>query len=215
MSNQAELTLSKLIDKTESLCEAIEDIDPSEIDRDNWEEEFGEFLDIMEDIEDIEPKLYETIFDEKSGKGRIREYLRDNIGETVTSERIGRISGIKQYARRVRELRNEEGFVIDSTRTRSELSQNEYFVREIQEDFDQKSRISVKARKEQIDRQAYCAICGRHRDHSEVDYIEVDHIESFIDFDDPDAVNDPDNLRTLCNDCHHGKSASDNIANRR
>jgi 5-methylcytosine-specific restriction endonuclease McrA len=45
--------------------------------------------------------------------------------------------------------------------------------------------------------------------------MEVDHIESFVDYDDPDAVNDPSNLRTLCNECHHGKSASDNIANRR
>ncbi len=45
--------------------------------------------------------------------------------------------------------------------------------------------------------------------------MEVDHIESFVDYEDPDAVNDPANLRTLCNECHHGKSASDNIANRR
>lgn len=215
MATDLEVAVSNLRQSVNTVKESLEGVEPGEIDRDNWEEELGDFLDAIEDLEDIEPKVYEEIYDERSGKGRIRKYLRDNVGNTVTSERIARVSGIKQYARRIRELRNEEGFIIDSTRTRSELKQNEYYVREIKEDFDEKSRISVKARKKQIDRQASCEICGRHRDHPDVKYIEVDHIESFIDFDDPDAVNNPENLRTLCNDCHHGKSAADNIANRR
>jgi 5-methylcytosine-specific restriction endonuclease McrA len=215
MATDLEVAVSNLRQSVNTVKESLEGVEPGEIDQDNWEEELGDFLDAIEDLEDIEPKVYEEIYDERSGKGRIRKYLRDNVGSTVSSERIARVSGIKQYARRIRELRNEEGFIIDSTRTRSELKQNEYYVREIKEDFDEKSRISVKARKKQIDRQASCEICGRHRDSPDVKYIEVDHIESFIDFDDPDAVNDPENLRTLCNDCHHGKSAADNIANRR
>lgn len=215
MSNDLQVAVSDLRQCTREVMQGLEDVDPSEINRENWEDELGDFLDAIDKLEEVEPEVYKEIYSESSGKGRIRKYLLDNVGNTVTSERIARVSGIKQYARRVRELRNEEGFIIDSTRTRSELSQNEYFVREIQDDFNEKSRISVKARKKQIDRQASCEICGRHRDHRDVKYIEVDHIESFIDFDDPEAVNDPENLRTLCNDCHHGKSAADNIANRR
>lgn len=136
------------------------------------------------------------------------------MGEPVESETLARISGISEYARRVRELRNEEGFVIDSTRTRPELGQNDYFVVEIR-DVDEKNRISAQARYEQLQREAACRICGRTVEHSGVKYMEVDHIESFVDHDDPGAVNDPSNLRTLCNECHHGKSASDDIANRR
>ena len=168
----------------------------------------------MESLEQHETELYAAILDESSGKGRIREYLRDKIGEPVRSERLARISGISEYARRVRELRNEEGFVIDSTRTRSELGQNDYFVVEIRE-VEKKSRFSAQARFEQLEQEENCEVCGRGKDHPEVGYMEVDHIESFVDYDDPEKVNNPDNLRTLCNQCHHGKSASDNIANRR
>jgi len=215
MSTELRVAVSDLLQSATEVMESLEDVDPAEINRENWEDELGDFLDAIEKLEDTEPKVYEEIYNERSGKGRIRKYLQDNIGNTVTSERIARVSGIKQYARRVRELRNEEGFIIDSTRTRSELGQNEYFVREIRDDFVKKSRISVKARKKQIDDQTSCELCGRHRDHPDVKYIEVDHVESFIDYENTEAVNDPANLRTLCNDCHHGKSAADNIANRR
>lgn len=215
MSTDLQVAVENLRQCAKEVMSGLDDVEPGQITRENWEDELDEFLYAIDELEEIEPKVYKEIYNENSGKGRIRKYLLDNVGNTVTSDRIARISGIKQYARRVRELRNEEGFIIDSTRTRSELGQNEYFVRKIEEDFDKKSRISVKARKKQIDKQESCEICGRHRDHNDVKYIEVDHIESFIDFNDPDAVNNPENLRTLCNDCHHGKSAVDNIANRR
>ncbi|WP_162224154.1 HNH endonuclease [Halorussus salinus] len=168
----------------------------------------------VSEFEAHETELYAVIFDETSGKGRIREHLRDNIGEAVESATLARISGISEYARRVRELRNEEGFVIDSTRTRAELGQNDYFVVEVR-DVDEKSRITAQTRYEQLEREEACRICGRTVDHPDVRYMEVDHIESFVDYDDPRAVNDSSNLRTLCNECHHGKSASENVANRR
>ena len=214
MTNDIEKSVEKLLRDAETVMRSLEDVDPSQVSRENWEDELGEFLDAMEQLENTETKLYEHIFDETSGKGRIREYLRDKIGEPVKSERIGRVSGIGQYARRIRELRNEEGFVIDSTRTREELGQNDYFVKEVR-DVQEKNRITAQTRYEQLEEQDTCKVCGRGVDHPEVRYMEVDHIESFIDFDDPVAVNDPENLRTLCNQCHHGKSASDNIANRR
>lgn len=207
-------TVANLIRNAETVMRSLESVDPSQIDRDNWEDELGEFLDAMDALESSETEMYENIFDETSGKGRIREYLRDKVGEPVKSERVSRISGISQYARRIRELRNEEGFVVDSTRTRAELGQNDYFVVEIRE-VEKKNRISAKTRYEQLQRQERCEICGRGVEHSDVKYMEVDHIEAFVDFDDPTAVNNPENLRTLCNECHHGRSASDNISNRR
>lgn len=214
MPKDFEEAYEDVLREARTVVDELEAIDPKEVNRENWENRLEDYMEAMEGLDECRPDLYAAIFQETSGKGRIREYLRDKVGEPVRSERLARISGISQYARRVRELRNEEGFVIDSTRTRSELGQNDYFVVEIQ-DVEEKSRISAQARFEQLKRQGSCEICGRDAEHPDVRYMEVDHIESFVDYDDPDAVNAPDNLRTLCNECHHGKSASDNIANRR
>lgn len=214
MPKDFEDAYENVLKKAQTVVDELEAIDPEQVDRENWENHLDDYMESMEDLNNYQPDLYAEIFQETSGKGRIREYLRDKVGEPVRSERLAQISGISEYARRVRELRNEEGFVIDSTRTRSELGQNDYFVVEIR-DVDEKSRISAKARFEQLERQGNCEICGRDADHPDVRYMEVDHIESFVDYNDPDAVNAPENLRTLCNECHHGKSASDNIANRR
>lgn len=214
MPKEFSTAYDEVLEKARRVVKELEAIDAEEVSRENWEEHLEAYMDAIDDFEDHQPDLYAAIFQETSGKGRIREYLRDKVGEPVRSERLAQISGISQYARRVRELRNEEGFVIDSTRTRSELGQNDYFVVEIR-DVEEKSRISAKARFEQLERQSNCEICGRDVAHPAVRYMEVDHIESFVDYEDPAAVNDPENLRTLCNECHHGKSASDNVANRR
>lgn len=202
------------LEKARTVVDELAAVDPHAVDRDNWEDELAEFMLAIDELGSHETELYAAIFQETSGKGRIRKYLSDNVGKPVRSETLARVSGISEYARRVRELRNEEGFVIDSTRTRTELGQNDYFMIEIQ-DVDIKSRISAKARFEQLERQRNCELCGRGVDHAAVRYMEVDHIESFVEYDDPEEVNHPNNLRTLCNHCHHGKSASDNIANRR
>lgn len=205
---------TNVLNNAQTMVEELEAIDPESVTRDNWEGMFTGYIEALDRLETCEKEMYASIFDETSGKGRIREYLKDKVGEPVKSNRLARISGISEYARRIRELRNEEGFVIDSTRTREELGQNDYFVVEIQ-DVDEKSRITAQARFEQLERQENCEVCGRNVNHPEVRYMEVDHITSFIDYDEPEEVNNPSNLRTLCNDCHHGKSASDNIANQR
>lgn len=214
MSYNFEEKYNETLARAERIVEELDSIDPDEVSRENWETELEGYMNAVEEFAEHKTELYTAIFGEESGKGRIREYLKDNVGEPVKSETLARISGISQYARRVRELRNEEGFVIDSTRTREELGQNDYYVVEIR-DVDEKNRISAQARYEQLQREQACQICGRTVDHPEVKYMEVDHIESFVNYSDPDAVNDPSNLRTLCNECHHGKSASDNISNQR
>lgn len=205
---------TEVLKNAQTMVEELENIDPESVTRENWEEQFAGYMEALDRLEEREKEMYAAIFDETSGKGRIREYLKDKIGEPVKSDRLARISGISEYARRVRELRNEEGFVLDSTRTRKELGQNDYFMVEVQ-DVDVKSRITAQTRYEQLERQESCEVCGRDVGHPDVRYMEVDHIESFVEYDDPEAVNAPSNLRTLCNECHHGKSASDNIANRR
>ena len=188
MSKEFETAYNDVLEKARTLVDELEAIDPDEVTRENWEDQFVGYREAIDELNDYQSDLYAAIFQETSGKGRIREYLRDKVGEPVRSERLARISGISEYARRVRELRNEEGFVIDSTRTRSELGQNDYFVVEIR-DVEEKSRISAQTRYEQLKRQSNCEVCNRDADHPDVRYMEVDHIESFVDYDDPEAVN--------------------------
>lgn len=214
MVDDFEETYEETLARAERIVAELDSVNPKEVTRENWEAELDGYVEAVAEFENHETELYAALLEETSGKGRIREYLTDKIGEPVESEMLARISGISEYARRVRELRNEEGFVIDSTRTRAELGQNDYFVVEVRE-VDEKSRITAQTRYEQLQREEACRICGRTVDHPDVRYMEVDHIESFIHYDDPQAVNDSSNLRTLCNECHHGKSASENVANRR
>lgn len=57
----------------------------------------------------------------KDGRGGARAKLRDhflkNLGKTMTSDELREIAGISEWARRVRELRNEEGYQILTTMT--------------------------------------------------------------------------------------------------
>ena len=60
----------------------------------------------------------------RAGKTRILEYLRANVGEIVSSDELAVVSGIKDYQRRIRELRLEDGWPIVSGVQRSEPDQD-------------------------------------------------------------------------------------------
>lgn len=57
--------------------------------------------------------------DVRAGKKRILEYLRASVGMVVTTDELAVVSGIKDYQRRIRELRLEEGWPIVSGVQRS------------------------------------------------------------------------------------------------
>lgn len=55
-------------------------------------------------------------------RAKLRAYILDNIGRVLDSEELRRASGdISEWARRVRELRDEEGFQTLTHNDRSEL----------------------------------------------------------------------------------------------
>ena len=62
-----------------------------------------------------------------TGKKGIRAFLLANVGEIVTTEQIRDVSGGQvQYSRRLRELRDEEGWPIQSHNDSSNLKPGEY-----------------------------------------------------------------------------------------
>lgn len=50
------------------------------------------------------------------------DFFIANVGKVITIQRIRRVGGISEYARRIRELRDEEGYQIKSHVDRADLS---------------------------------------------------------------------------------------------
>lgn len=204
-------TASKLQSDIKDVSDILESIDGSSFS--DQEEDVIELVSKMSSINSLEKELYEDIFDSQSAKERIAMFLKMNKHEPVKTETISRIAGIKDYTRRIRELRNEEGFIIATSRTNAELANDEYVLVEVR-DVDDKWRLDSKTRDEYLEKNPCCEQCGFDpRAHNPGDvsgnrYLEVDHIEAYENFDSAEAANDESNLQTLCNVCHNGKGAS-------
>lgn len=64
-----------------------------------------------------------------SARDKLRAYFLANVGEVLNSTQLRRASGnISEWARRVRELRDEEGFNILSHNDRSDLKPGQYIL---------------------------------------------------------------------------------------
>lgn len=62
----------------------------------------------------------------RSARGRVREYLVEHVGTVISSEELAAVAGIHEFGRRIRELRVEEGYNIQSGVGREDLSTDEY-----------------------------------------------------------------------------------------
>jgi hypothetical protein len=54
-------------------------------------------------------------------RDKLRQYFLAHLGEVLDSDTLREIAGISEWARRVRELRNEEGYQILTHHDRSDL----------------------------------------------------------------------------------------------
>jgi len=211
---ESESVVEQLQDKITTIHDTLDDVadDP---DYRSDREVIDRLIAEMDDLTDLEKKLYAEAFDETDARGRIAAYLRANEHDVVTSRDISRVSGIDSYDRRLRELRNHHGFVIASTRTNAELSADEYVLVEVR-DNESKRRIDSATRDEYISENPFCEKCGfRPSEHNSEDidgnrYLEVDHIVPFEAFEDSAEANKESNLQTLCNVCHNDKGAANN-----
>ncbi len=117
-------------------------------------------------------------------------------------------SGIQQYARRIRELRQEEGWDVQSIRDNPGLKQDEYLLTTYPPD--QKSvrfsrRVSHRLRAAVFVRNhSICRLCGLAAGDSYEDgrvvTLHVDHIVPKQE----GGTDDMENLRTLCSRCNEG-----------
>ena len=103
----------------------------------------------------------------ESAKSRIRQFFLDHIGEVVTSQQLQKAAApATEFARRVRELRTDEGWPIVTHHDDISLKQNEYKLVSTppspdSEGYRFSSLISSRLRAQVLERNGYtCQMCG-------------------------------------------------------
>lgn len=132
---------------------------------------------------------------------RIREFFERNVGRVVTSSEIQRVAGISEWARRVRELRDEEGLQILSHNDREALKPNEYLLETLKPRPVVARRIGDKLRRQILERNGYtCQVCGAGAGEEsgcavgKSCRLEIDHVVPISQ----GGTDDESNLRAVC-----------------
>jgi hypothetical protein len=100
-----------------------------------------------------------------SGTEKLRQFLLANVGRVIESQELqAAADGAVQYSRRVRELREREGWRILTHNDDASLKPGQYLLREAppkDRDLRIASGISAKLRAEVLDRNGFtCQMCG-------------------------------------------------------
>ncbi|NQT21481.1 MAG: HNH endonuclease [Planctomycetes bacterium] len=139
-------------------------------------------------------------------KAHILDYLRQNVGRPVSGDELRYVTGNKkEWARRVRELRTEEGWPISTYwNGRPELKSGLYMLEEDRQMPVHDRTISDDVRRRVLVRDRFvCQAkgCGWNRDQwikEDPRHLELHHIEHHA----RGGANEDGNLVTLCNRCH-------------
>ena len=155
-----------------------------------------------------------------AARTRIRDYFLSHVGEVVTKEQLQQVARISDWARRVRELRDEEGWPIFSYKNllsvedmqrfgiNRQLRPGEYILTGLDRVDVTARQISKDVRQAVLQRYgATCQLCGRSP--SDADpynparriILHIDHIISLKD----GGTNRLDNLWPICSVCNEGK----------
>lgn len=144
----------------------------------------------------------------KGSKTKIREFLLANIGRTLESDEIREASGnVSEWGRRLRELRDEEGYEILSHNDRADLKPNQYRLETDKRRPAFERTISKETRAHVLERNGYtCQMCGVAAG-DEDQYnpqrtirLTIGHIVEK----DKGGSDEPGNLRAVCSNCNEG-----------
>lgn len=140
---------------------------------------------------------------------KLRNYFLAHVGEVLDSDTLRGVAGISEWARRVRELRNQEGMNIVTHNDRSNLKPGQYMLvdKKLLPAFER--TISKETRAYVLDRNGFtCQMCGavagepHPYDQGRKTRLHIGHI---IDKS-QGGSDDPANLRALCSVCNEGAS---------
>lgn len=144
----------------------------------------------------------------KGSKQLILDYFLANLGKVLESRDIQAASGgAVEWARRVRELRNEEGYQILSHKDRADLKPNQYLLETTKRLPAFKREISKETRAWVLERNGYtCQMCGAAAgdpdplNQDRTIRLTMGHVVDKSKGGDDSAQN----LRAICTNCNEG-----------
>lgn len=132
---------------------------------------------------------------------RIRAFLEQHVGRVVTSDEIREVAGISEWARRLRELRDEEGMQILSHHDRGDLKPNQYLLKTLTPKPVIARGVSPKLRRLILERNGFtCQVCGAGAgeesgcEPGKKCRLQIDHIVPISQ----GGTDDEHNLRAVC-----------------
>lgn len=149
---------------------------------------------------------------EKIGRSGARKKLRAhflaNIGKVMDSKELQSVAGnTAEWARRIRELRTEEGYLILTHNDRSNLKPGQYLLENAKPQPAFERAISKETRAFVLDRNGFtCQMCGavagepHPYDQTRKTRLHIGHI---IDKS-KGGTDEPSNLRAICSICNEG-----------
>ncbi len=140
---------------------------------------------------------------------KLREFFLAHVGEVLDSDTLREMAGISEWARRIRELRNEEGMNIVTHNDRSDLKPGEYMLVDTTPLPAFSRAISKETRAFVLDRNGFtCQMCGAvagephpYEPHRRTRL----HLGHIIDKS-QGGSDDASNLRAICSVCNEGAS---------
>lgn len=141
-------------------------------------------------------------------RAMLRAHFLTNIGRVMESDELRHVAGnISEWARRVRELRTEEGFQILTHNDRSDLKPGQYLLMNSKPQPAFERAISKETRAFVLDRNGFtCQQCGavagelHPYDPTRKTRLHIGHvIDKSLG-----GTDDPGNLRALCSVCNEG-----------
>ncbi len=144
----------------------------------------------------------------KGSKQRIIDFLLANLGKVLESRDIQEASGgTVEWARRVRELRNEEGYQILSHKDRADLKPGQYLLETTYRVPAFKREVSKETRAYVLERNGYtCQMCGVAA--GDIDPLNpartVRLTMGHILDKSKGGADTPQNLRAVCTNCNEG-----------
>ena len=144
----------------------------------------------------------------KGARAKLREHFLSNVGRVLETDELREVSGgISEWARRVRELRSEEGYQILTHNDRADLKPGQYLLLESKPQPAFAREISKETRAFVLDRNGFtCQQCGavagepHPYDPTRKTRLHIGHV---IDKS-AGGTDDPSNLRALCSICNEG-----------
>jgi hypothetical protein len=146
----------------------------------------------------------------ESAKDKLRSYFLSHVGQVLDSYELRAVAGGQtEWGRRVRELRDEEGYRILTHHDRSELKPGEYLLENPKPEHAFARDISIETRAYVLDRNGYtCQMCGAAAGDPDPLHpgrkirLQISHIIDKT----MGGTDDPSNLRALCSNCNEGAS---------